>query len=49
MFLFGRRIPPASLRLKVVPNEAVLASNPLGLSEQTDFLYKEDEITLKVQ
>jgi ectoine hydroxylase-related dioxygenase (phytanoyl-CoA dioxygenase family) len=35
--------------VKVVPNEAVLASNPLGLSEQTDFLHKEDEITLKVQ
>ncbi len=35
--------------VKVVPDEAVLASNPVELSEQTDFLHKEDEITLKVK
>jgi len=35
--------------VKVVPDEAVLASSPVGLSEQSDFLHKEDEITLKVQ
>lgn len=35
--------------VKVVPNEAVLASSLVGLSEQTDFLHKEDEITLKVK
>ncbi len=35
--------------VKVVPNEAVLASSLVGLSEQTDFLHKEDEITLNVK
>ena len=35
--------------VQVVPDEAVLASNPVGLSDQTDFLHKEDEITLKVK
>lgn len=35
--------------VEVVPDEAVLASRPAGLSEQTDFLHKEDEITLKVK
>lgn len=35
--------------VEVVPNESVLASNPVGLSEQTDFLHKEDEITLKLK
>src|SRR4051812_33689044 len=35
--------------VKVVPDEAVLASSLTGLSEQTDFLHKEDEITLKVK
>jgi ectoine hydroxylase-related dioxygenase (phytanoyl-CoA dioxygenase family) len=35
--------------VNVVPDEAVLASNAVGLSEQTDFLRKEDEITLKVK
>jgi ectoine hydroxylase-related dioxygenase (phytanoyl-CoA dioxygenase family) len=35
--------------VKVVQDEAILASEPLGLSDQTDFLHKEDEITLKVK
>jgi len=35
--------------VKVVPDEAILASDPAGLSAQTDFLHKEDEITLKVK
>src|SRR5688500_14314422 len=35
--------------VKVVRDEAILASEPLGLSDQTDFLHKEDEITLKVK
>lgn len=35
--------------VKVVPHEAVLASGPAGISSQTDFLHKEDEITLKVK
>lgn len=35
--------------VKVVRDEAILASEPHGLSDQTDFLHKEDEITLKVK
>lgn len=35
--------------VKIVPDQAVLTSNAVGLSEQADFLHKEDEITLKVQ
>lgn len=35
--------------VNVVPDEAVLASSPAGLSEQTDFLHKENEITLNVK
>ncbi|MES2732417.1 MAG: phytanoyl-CoA dioxygenase family protein [Bacteroidota bacterium] len=35
--------------VKVVPDHAILASAPAGLSEQTDFLRKENEITLKVK
>jgi ectoine hydroxylase-related dioxygenase (phytanoyl-CoA dioxygenase family) len=35
--------------VKVVPDDAILASDPAGLSAQTDFLHKEDEITLKVK
>ena len=35
--------------VNVVPDEAVLASEPVGLSDKTDFLNKDDEITLKVK
>jgi ectoine hydroxylase-related dioxygenase (phytanoyl-CoA dioxygenase family) len=35
--------------VKVVPDEALLASAPSSLSEQTDFLSKEKEITLNVK
>ncbi|MFT2010119.1 phytanoyl-CoA dioxygenase family protein [Pontibacter sp. 13R65] len=35
--------------VKVVPDAAILASDPVGLSAQTDFLNKENEITLKVK
>jgi ectoine hydroxylase-related dioxygenase (phytanoyl-CoA dioxygenase family) len=35
--------------VKVVPDEAILASGAAGLSEQTDFLHKENEITLNVK
>lgn len=35
--------------VQVVPHEAVLASDPAGLSAQTDFLRKENEITLNVK
>ncbi|WP_114782947.1 phytanoyl-CoA dioxygenase family protein [Botryobacter ruber] len=35
--------------VSVVPDEAVLASEPVGLSDKTDFLNKDDEITLKVK
>jgi ectoine hydroxylase-related dioxygenase (phytanoyl-CoA dioxygenase family) len=35
--------------VKVVPDEAVLESGAAGLSEQTDFLHKENEITLNVK
>jgi len=31
--------------LKTVPDEAILASDPIGLSTKTDFLKKENEIT----
>jgi ectoine hydroxylase-related dioxygenase (phytanoyl-CoA dioxygenase family) len=34
--------------VKVVPDDAILASDPTGLSAQTDFLRKENEITLNV-
>jgi hypothetical protein len=33
----------------VVPDDAILASDPAGLSEGADFLRKENEITLKVK
>jgi ectoine hydroxylase-related dioxygenase (phytanoyl-CoA dioxygenase family) len=35
--------------VEVVDNDAVLASKPAGLSEQADFLHKENEITLNVK
>lgn len=35
--------------VQVVPDRAILASAPSGLSEQTDFLRKENEITLNVK
>lgn len=35
--------------VNVVPDDAVLASDPVALSAQTDFLHKEDEITLNVK
>jgi ectoine hydroxylase-related dioxygenase (phytanoyl-CoA dioxygenase family) len=35
--------------VKVVPDEAILSSDPAGLSETTDFLRKENEITLNVK
>jgi ectoine hydroxylase-related dioxygenase (phytanoyl-CoA dioxygenase family) len=35
--------------VNVVPDGAILASEPTGLSDQTDFLHKEDEISLKVK
>ena len=35
--------------VKVVPDEAILASGTAGLSENTDFLRKENEITLNVK
>jgi hypothetical protein len=35
--------------VKVVADESILASKPAGLSEGTDFLKKENEITLNVQ
>ncbi|WP_187262108.1 phytanoyl-CoA dioxygenase family protein [Pontibacter beigongshangensis] len=35
--------------VKVVPDTAILEREPVGLSAQTDFLNKEDEITLKVK
>jgi ectoine hydroxylase-related dioxygenase (phytanoyl-CoA dioxygenase family) len=35
--------------LKIVPDEAILASNPVSLSAQADFLKKENEITLNVK
>jgi ectoine hydroxylase-related dioxygenase (phytanoyl-CoA dioxygenase family) len=35
--------------VKVVPDEAILSSGPSSLSEQTDFLNKENEITLNVK
>ncbi|TXK31114.1 phytanoyl-CoA dioxygenase family protein [Pontibacter qinzhouensis] len=35
--------------VKVVPDTAILESDPVGLSAQTDFLNKENEITLKVK
>jgi ectoine hydroxylase-related dioxygenase (phytanoyl-CoA dioxygenase family) len=34
--------------VKVVPDTAIMESDPGGLSEEMDFLKKEDEITLKV-
>ncbi len=34
--------------LKVVPNDAILSSKPTGLSDNADFLKKENEITLNV-
>ena len=34
--------------VKVVPDDAILSSDRKGLSSQTDFLHKENEITLKV-
>ena len=35
--------------VKVVPDSAVLKSSPTGLSDKTDFLHKENEITLNVK
>ena len=35
--------------VKVVPDSAVLQSSPKGLSDKTDFLHKENEITLNVK
>ncbi|MDQ3290261.1 MAG: phytanoyl-CoA dioxygenase family protein, partial [Bacteroidota bacterium] len=35
--------------VKVVPDSAILESQAIGLSEQTDFLKKEQEITLNVK
>jgi ectoine hydroxylase-related dioxygenase (phytanoyl-CoA dioxygenase family) len=35
--------------VQVVPDDAILTSDPRGLSDQTDFLQKENEITLKVK
>jgi ectoine hydroxylase-related dioxygenase (phytanoyl-CoA dioxygenase family) len=35
--------------VRVVPDEAILAADPAGLSEGADFLRKENEITLKVK
>jgi hypothetical protein len=35
--------------VKTVPNEAVFSSEPVGLSSNTDFLKKENEISLKVK
>jgi ectoine hydroxylase-related dioxygenase (phytanoyl-CoA dioxygenase family) len=35
--------------VRVVPDDAILASDPAGLSEGADFLRKENEITLKVK
>jgi ectoine hydroxylase-related dioxygenase (phytanoyl-CoA dioxygenase family) len=35
--------------VKVVPDDSILASDPRGLSEDMDFLKKENEITLKVK
>lgn len=35
--------------LNVVPDESILQSRPTGLSEETDFLKKENEITLNVK
>jgi ectoine hydroxylase-related dioxygenase (phytanoyl-CoA dioxygenase family) len=46
---FREKNPSCITPVKVVPDEAVLASSAVGLSDQTDFLHKEDEITLKVK
>jgi hypothetical protein len=35
--------------VSVVPDSAILESSPIGLSDKTDFLHKEDEITLNVK
>jgi ectoine hydroxylase-related dioxygenase (phytanoyl-CoA dioxygenase family) len=35
--------------VNVVPDSAILDSAPTGLSDKTDFLHKEDEITLKLK
>lgn len=35
--------------VRVVPDGAILASGPVGLSDKTDFLKKENEITLKLK
>lgn len=35
--------------VNVVPDDAILRSSPSGLSSETDFLHKENEITLKVK
>jgi ectoine hydroxylase-related dioxygenase (phytanoyl-CoA dioxygenase family) len=45
---FREKNPSCVTPVQVVSDEAILASNPAGLSEQNDFLQKENEITLKV-
>ena len=35
--------------VNIVPDSAILESSPTGLSDKTDFLHKEDEITLNVK
>jgi ectoine hydroxylase-related dioxygenase (phytanoyl-CoA dioxygenase family) len=46
---FRETNPSCITPISTVPDEAILACNVAGLSEETDFLRKENEITLKLE